>query len=103
MFEDTGGVHAAATVFIAFLRPFLLKIFQGRDGYSPDSSPGIFWYGFSWFLKYASILIIVHSFIYYIVLEFSFNNFFFTLSKVFFTGFLTILLIIISQYLVFRK
>ncbi len=103
MFEDTGGVHAAATVFIAFIRPFILNIFQGREGYSPESSPGIFWYGFAWFFKYAFILTIVHSFIYFIVLEFSFDNFFLTLFKIFFTGLFTILLIIISQYLVFRK
>lgn len=103
IFEDTGGVHASATVLIAFIRPFILNIFKGRDGYSIESTPGISDYGFVWFIKYAFVLIFVHSFIYYIVLQFSFENFFLILLKMLFTGVLTIFLIIISQYLVFKR
>lgn len=103
IFEDTGGVHASATVAIAFIRPFILKIFSVRDGYSPESRPGIFWYGLAWFFKYALVLTIVHSFIYYLVLELSFQHFLITLSKVLLTSLITILLIIISQYLVYKK
>lgn len=103
VFEDTGGVHASATVFIAFIRPFILNIFKGRDGYPIESTPGISDYGFVWFIKYAFVLIFVHSFIYYIVLQFSFENFFLILLKMLFTGILTIFLIIISQYLVFKR
>jgi len=103
MFEDTGGIHASATVAIAFIRPFILKIFSVRDGYSPDSRPGIYWYGLSWFLKYAVVLTITHSLIYYLVLELSFQHFTLTLLKVILTSSITILLIIISQYLVQKK
>jgi len=103
IFEDTGGVHAAATVAIAFIRPFILKIFSVRGGYSPESKPGIFWYGISWFFKYAIVLTFVHSFIYYLVLEMSFAHFTITLFKIILTSLITIFLIIISQYLVYKK
>jgi len=103
MFEDTGGVHAAATVAIAFIRPFILKIFSVRDGYSPESKPAISSYGLAWFLKYAIVLTIIHNIIYFLVLELSFQNFMLTLLKAILTSFFTISLIIISQYLVYRK
>ncbi|MCF6365071.1 MAG: rod shape-determining protein MreD [Bacteroidales bacterium] len=103
MFSDTGGVHASATVFIAFLRPFVLKMLSGRDGYAPETSPRISWYGFNWFFKYTVILVIIHHLIFFLVLEFSFAHFLITLLKVFITGFFSTILIIISQYLVFRK
>ena len=103
MFTDTPGVHSAAAVFIAFLRPFVLKLLSGRDGYPPETSPRISWFGFTWFFKYTVILTAIHHLIYFLVLEFSFENFALTLFKVLITGFLTTILIIISQYLVFRK
>ncbi len=103
MFTDTPGAHSASAVLIAFLRPFLLKALSGRDGYSPETTPRISWYGFTWFLKYTVILTVIHHLVYFLMLEFSFENFALTLFKVLITGFLTIILIIISQYLVFRK
>lgn len=103
MFEDTGGVHAAASVFIAFLRPALLKALSSRDGYLPESLPRISWYGFIWFLKYAIISVIFHHLIYFLVLEFSFANFSVILIRIIFTSILSVVLIIISQYLIFQK
>jgi len=103
MFSDTGGVHASATVFIAFLRPFVLKMLSGRDGYAPETSPRISWYGFNWFFKYTVILTIIHHLIYYLVSEFSFGHFSITLLKVFITAIFSSILIIISQYLVFKR
>ncbi len=103
MFEDTGGVHASATVFVAFVRPFLLKVLSGRDGYSLESLPRISWYGFLWFLKFTLISVLIHNFVYFLVLEFSFANFSILLAKIFLTSVLSVVLIIISQYLIFQK
>jgi hypothetical protein len=33
MFVDTPGVHTSASVFMAFVRPFVLRILAPRDGY----------------------------------------------------------------------
>jgi len=103
IFTDTGGVHASASVFTAFLRPLILRILSGREGYAPETSPGIAWYGFSWFLKYSFLLTFAHDLIYFLVLQFSFKDFFFVLEKVFFTSLLTVILILLSQFLVFRN
>ena len=39
LFENTLGMHAAATVFMALVRPWVLSIFAPRDGYEPDTFP----------------------------------------------------------------
>ncbi|RLD50843.1 MAG: rod shape-determining protein MreD [Bacteroidetes bacterium] len=99
MFADTGGVNAASLVFVAFFRPLILKILNPRDGYLPDTKPGIFQYGFLWFLKYAFILVFIHNLLYWLFLEFSFSNFFLTLYKALISTFLVLILVLLSQFL----
>ena len=60
IFQDSLGVHIVATVFMAFLRPSVLKIIAPRDGYESGTYPRVYYYGSSWFLKYAAILIFAH-------------------------------------------
>jgi len=99
MFADTGGVNAASLVFVAFIRPLTLKILNPRDGYLPDTTPGIFQYGFLWFFKYAFILVFIHNLLYWLFLEFSFSNFFLTLYKALISTFLVLILVLLSQFL----
>lgn len=103
MFCDTGGVHASASVFAAFLRPLILRILKVRDGYSPETTPVIYYYGFSWFFKYASLIILVHHFFYVILIEFSFDHFLISFLKILSASILTLSLILTSQYLIFRR
>lgn len=59
IFSDTPGMNAAATVFLAFMRPVLLRLFVPRD--MVDSIvPGIRTLGVSPFLKYVSASVLVH-------------------------------------------
>src|SRR4051794_27603630 len=37
LFSSTGGMHAAATVFLAFCRPAILKLIAPRDGYDLEN------------------------------------------------------------------
>src|SRR5258705_6800678 len=41
VFTNTIGIHAGATVFMAYARPFVLKVFSPRDGYETDAVPNI--------------------------------------------------------------
>jgi len=41
LFEHTLGMHTAATVLIAFVRPYFLNLLAPRDGYEPDTFPRI--------------------------------------------------------------
>jgi rod shape-determining protein MreD len=103
IFEHTLGMHTAATVFIAFIRPYLLNLFAPRDGYELDTFPRIYYYGFSWFLKYALIIVFAHHFVLFYLEVFNLNDFFSTFLRVILSTLLSVSTIILSQYFVFRK
>jgi len=60
LFTQTPGMHAAATVFMAYLRPWVLEMSAPRDGYEPGTYPRLYYYGFQWFLRYTVILVLSH-------------------------------------------
>ena len=72
IFYDSLGVHASATVFMAFIRPLIIKAMEPRGGYNINHSPTKYRFGISWFLLYASILFISHLFFYFSVEAFTF-------------------------------
>jgi len=103
IFDDTGGLHSAALLFVAFLRPVNLRIMAPRDGYESGTQARIFHYGFGWFFKYALLSVFVHHLIFFFLDTFSFENFFYTLLRIFATTLLSVTVIMMSQYLIFRK
>lgn len=103
VFSDTMGMHAASTVFVAFLRPFVLKYISPRDGYEVGTFPRLYYYGFEWFFKYAAVMVLAHHLFYFIVEAFTFSNFLITLWKVTLSSFFTLILIMLSQFFMYRK
>lgn len=99
IFMNTGGMHAAATVCMAFFRPYILNTMAPRDGYEIDEKPSISKLGLSWFLSYTSILVLIHHITLFYLEAFHFVNFFSTLLRVFISTLFTLLFILISQYL----
>ena len=103
MFTNTIGMHTAATVFMAFLRLYILQVIAPRDGYETGTFPRIYYYGFEWFLKYTLILVFAHHFILFYIEVFRFSEFFSTLLRVLMSSLLSVILIILSQYFIYRK
>lgn len=103
MFYDTSGMHAAAAVFMGFIRPQVLKLFSPREGYELGTQPTIQYLGVPWFLSYAGILIVLHHFVLFYLEVFRLNEFFSTFFRVIFSSLFTILLVVVSQYLFHRK
>ena len=68
---DSWGVHAAASVLTAYVRPWPLKWMQPRDGYNVNHSPTRKRMGLQWFLGYASIMMGFHLFAYFSLDAFS--------------------------------
>lgn len=103
LFLNTPGLHSAATVFMAFLRPSALKAFAPRDGYETGTSPTLAFYGSEWFLKYAIVLVSAHHFFLFMAEIFRISE----LHLVFFRGFLSsiisIAVIYLSQFFIFRR
>ncbi len=102
-FTFTFGMHASATVFMAFLRPYVLSLIAPRDGYEPGSFPRIYYYGFTWFLKYTFILVFAHHFFLFFIEIFRFSEFFITFSRILLSTLFSVTLIILSQFFIFRK
>jgi len=102
-FSDTYGLHASATVLMAFARPGILQFNAPRDGYEAGTQPRIFYYGFEWFLRYAVVLIFIHHLFFFYVEAFNFHDFFISLLKVILSTIFTGTFIVISQYLTFTK
>jgi rod shape-determining protein MreD len=103
MFYDTAGMHAAACVFMAYVRPGVLKLFSPRDGYEFGTQPTIQYLGVPWFLSYSGILILLHHFVLFYLEIFRFSEFFSTFLRVIISTLFTVLLVSTSQYLFNRK
>jgi len=102
-FSDTLGMHASASVLMAYLRLFVLNILAQRDAYDTSSSPSISDCGLSWFVKYSLSLIFFHHLFLFFIEVFSFSNFTETLIRILSSVSITFVLVILSQFFVLKK
>ena len=92
-FSNTMGLHAFATVFIAFIRNGIIKLFTSiEEGNNP--TPSFYTFGVSEYIKYVVFLVFVHHTILFYLEAFSFVHFWIVLAKIVFSSILTILLIL---------
>ncbi len=103
IFCETLGMHTSATVFMAFLRPYILSYFAPRDGYESGSYPRVFYYGLPWFIKYALLMVLAHHLFLFYVEMFKLQDFFTTLLRVILSTLFSTTIIVLSQFFVFRK
>lgn len=101
-FSDSGGINAAATLFIAFIRLPILKVVLRRSDFDfvlfnlrAISIDKIF--------LYVATLTITHHFIVFSLEYFSFNAFITIISNTFYTSIFTILLSILGMFLFVKK
>ena|ERR1035438_7108812 len=103
MFSNTLGMHAAASVFIGYLRPRIIRSISPRDGYETEAKLTAADMGLRWFISYTIVMVLLHHFMLFFIEAFSFSEFFGTMARVLMSSALTITLIIISQYLFTRN
>ncbi len=101
LFAGTVGMHASASVTLGFVRPFVLRALEPREGYESGMKPSLRSMGFSWFFSYAGILILVHHIWLNYVEIFHFGEFFRTLWRAFVGSALTLAFVVIVQFLLF--
>ncbi len=78
-FTFTIGMHAAACVFLCFIRPYVLNLINPGEVYDNLSLPTISRYGYIWFLKYSLLCTLGYNVILFYLEKFSFEGFFNTL------------------------
>lgn len=64
---NSPGVHTAACLVTAIIRPLVLAVFEPREGYNVSLGLNVNSYGPVWFLKYAGVLLFIHLLIYFIL------------------------------------
>jgi rod shape-determining protein MreD len=103
VFTDTMGVHAFACVFVAFIRPGVLSLIASRETLESGLAPRVENMSLQWFAGYAAFIIAVHHLILFYIEAFTFEGFFFTFLRVILSSILTLIIVVLSQFLIFRK
>ncbi|UOQ73926.1 hypothetical protein [Hymenobacter cellulosilyticus] len=101
LFFDTGGLHAAASVLLAYVRPWVLRLLTPRDGYDSADSASIHQMGWQWFVVYLSLLVFIHHTAFFLLELGSFHFFGLTLAKILLSTLYTSLTLLISQLVFF--
>lgn len=74
LFTSTPGVAAGATCLAGFLSPYLLRAFAPGDMDKDDFEPSARTMEWSGFMKYAALLVIIHSVAFFSLEAFSFAD-----------------------------
>ncbi|MDR1682755.1 MAG: rod shape-determining protein MreD [Candidatus Symbiothrix sp.] len=94
----TLGLNLLACVVAAFLRPFILKLFEPR-GQLEDYIPSFRSLDPKMFIRYAVVMCLIHHFLIFTVETFSLFNFFGLILHIATSSILTVLLIIACESL----
>ena len=103
IFTNTPGVHASASLLIGFLRPGILGLISSRETLESVAAPRVQNMGMQWFAGYTTFLVIIHHLFLFFIEAFTFHGFLITLLRVILSSVLSVILIVLSQYLIFRK
>jgi len=99
LFSGTPGMHSAACVLMAFVRPLVIRSIDVNKEFEPGLQPSIRDLGIRWFVSYALILVFIHHMTLFFLEVFRFSGFFNTLQRALLSTVFTVTLVIISQYL----
>ena len=103
IFSNTPGVHAGATVLLAFLRPGIAELISSREIIEKGNTPNMKQLGFASFLKYTVIAVFIHHLFLFYAEAFSFVGFFHTLFRCVLSSIFSIVIILASQFIIFKN
>ncbi len=94
-FMSTPGLHAGATVFMAFMRPSVIRLVSGPRQPEPDESPTIASKGKRWFYTYTALLVFAHHLALFFLEVFSFSQFADTIIRTLLSSMFSIVLVLV--------
>lgn len=103
IFSNTPGLNAAACVFMAFARPFVISSISSGNEFMTGIHPSLRSQGMKWFMYYTIILVLIHHTLLFFLDVLRFSEFFLTMYRVILSSIFTILLVFISEYLFWAK
>lgn len=103
IFYDTPGMNAAASTVLALVRIFFINVTVQRQGFEAEPEPHMGLMGFRWFFFYTLFLTLFHHITLFFLETYSFSDIKYTFIRIIFSSALTILLILISEFVFFKK
>ncbi len=102
VFLGSIGMHAAACLLIAYLRPFLINVITPK-GTEFEISPNVYAQGVTWFIVYLGATMFVYLTFYFLLEAATFLNFFLLLVKIFFSVLVSVIFMLIFLFLFSAK
>lgn len=102
-FYDTPGVNAAACTVVALVRVIFIGVTVQREGFDNEPEPRLGIMGFRWFFFYAIVVTVFHHLTLYLLETFHFSEIQYTLLRVVLSSVFTIILILVSEFIFFKK
>jgi rod shape-determining protein MreD len=103
IFSNTPGIHAGATVLLGFLRPGIAQLIASREIIEKGNMPNMTQLGFASFLKYVVISVVIHHLYLFLVETFSFGDFLETILRWILSSIFSIVIILASQFIIFKN
>jgi len=102
-FYDTLGMHAFASVFLAYARMVTLNYLQPSTGYESGGKPLVREMGITWFATYAIILVFLHHMVFFAIESSDFSLLLGTLVQSIGSTIFTFTVIMIGQLVFYQK
>lgn len=103
IFSNTGGIHAAASVFTAYLRPFLLNNLMPGGKLEDQAQPDMEKLGLVSFLIYAGSFLLIHHYLVNLLDVYSFRDFWYTFTKSLLSAVFALVIVIMHVQVFKRK
>ena len=97
--SGTAGLNTISSLFTAFCRPVIIRMTLGREEANEGGIPNADGIGTTPFLKYSSLFIFLHCFVFFSFEALSWNFFHITLLRIILSSAITILLVYFAQML----
>lgn len=103
IFYDHQGMHAAATVAVAYVRNYWLAAITPQGGYDVGSTPTLGGNGMFWFLSYSIPLVLLHHIILFFIDAGGFSLLGITMVKALASVLFTMIVFVLHQYMFFQR
>lgn len=103
LFSQSGGMHTAATVFMAFCRPGVIRMISVRAEFEQGTVPSILNMGSTWIMTYSLMLILSHHSLLFFLEIFRFTELIQTIQRIILSGVFTFTFVLAGFYLIDRS
>jgi rod shape-determining protein MreD len=102
-FTGALGLHALATLVVAFIRPLVIHIIPLRVEREEHLRPILYDMKFVWYIQYVFLMTLIHHFMFFFIDRFSFHHFLQTLIVVLSNTVCSIICVFIIQILFYKS